>query len=108
MKDLPDEILLKILSHLGPEDLSLNITKVCKRWNRLAKDKILWKKLSYICYRSADINRIAQVRCTALLGFRTNYLTNFAPSGILKVQNLKEHFVNWTSLHPEVRQVSRS
>jgi hypothetical protein len=107
LNDLPDEILLKILSHLGPEDLSFNVTRVCKRWNRLAKDKILWKKHSYICYHSSDISRIAQVRCTALLGFRTNYLMNFAPSGILKVLNLKEHFVNWTSFHPEVRQVSR-
>jgi len=33
INDLPDEILLQILSHLGPEDLCLNIAKVCKKWN---------------------------------------------------------------------------
>ena len=31
---------------------------------------------------------------------------NFAPSGVLKVQNLKEHFSSWTSFQLEVRQVS--
>jgi len=70
--DLPDEILLKIFSHFGPEDLCLIIAKVCERWNILAKNKVLWKKLSYRCDRSSDISRIAEVRCTALLGFRTN------------------------------------
>jgi len=60
--DLPNEILLKILSHFGPEDLCLIIAKVCERWNVLAKDMILWKTLSYNCDRSSDINHIAEVR----------------------------------------------
>jgi hypothetical protein len=72
LKDLPVEILLKIFSHFGPEDICLKIAKVCKKWNVLAKDKLLWKTLSYSCDDSSDISRIAQVRCTALLGFRTN------------------------------------
>jgi hypothetical protein len=72
LNDLSDEILLKILSLVGPQDLCLNIAKVCKRWNVLAKDKILWKKLSYSCDGSSDISLIAQVRCTIVLGFRTN------------------------------------
>jgi len=72
LNDLPDEILLKILSHFGPEDLCLIIAKVCERWNALAKDVLLWKTLSYKCDRSSDINRVAEVRCTTLLGFRTN------------------------------------
>jgi hypothetical protein len=71
LNDLPDEILLKILSHLEPEDLCLNIAKVCERWNVLAKDKILWKTISYRCDNSSGISLIAQVRCTALLGLRT-------------------------------------
>ena len=49
LNDLPEEILLKILSHFGPEDLCLIIAKVCERWNVLAKDKVLCKKLSYSC-----------------------------------------------------------
>jgi len=72
LNDLPNEILLKILSHFGPEDLCLIIAKVCEKWNALTKDKILWKTLSYSCNGSSDISRITQVSCTALLGFRTN------------------------------------
>jgi hypothetical protein len=72
LNDLPVEIQLKILSHFGPEDLCLNIAKVCEKWNVLAKDMVLWKTLSYTCDSSTRISRIAEVRCTALLGFRTN------------------------------------
>jgi hypothetical protein len=72
LNDFPDEILLKILSHFGPEDLCLVIAKVCERWSALAKDVLLWKTLSYNCDRSSDINRVVEVRCTTLLGFRTN------------------------------------
>ena len=85
LNDLPEEILLIILSHFGLEDLCLIIAKVCENWNILAKDMILWKKLSYNCDRSSDISRIAEVRCTALLGFRTKQLMNFVPSSVLKV-----------------------
>jgi hypothetical protein len=85
LNDLPDEILLKILSHFGPEDLCLIIAKVCERWNSLAKDVVLWKTLSYNCDRSSGISRITEVRCTKLFGFRANSLTNFALSS---VQNL--------------------
>jgi hypothetical protein len=71
LNDLPEEILLKILSHVGPENLCINVAKVCKRWNILAKEKTLWKKLSYICDDSSDISHIAKVRFIVLLGFRT-------------------------------------
>ena len=66
LNDLPHEILLQILSHFGPEDLCLNIAKVCKHWNVLAKDVVLWKKVSYTCDCSSDISRIKEVRCTTL------------------------------------------
>jgi hypothetical protein len=72
LNEFPDEILLKILSHFGPEDLCLIIAKVCKRWNALAKDVLLWKTLSYTCDRSSDISRVFDVRCTKLLEFITN------------------------------------
>jgi hypothetical protein len=72
INDLPSEILLQILSNAGPEDLCLNITKVCKKWNVLAKDMVLWKTLSYHCDSSSDISRIAEVRYSTLLGFRAN------------------------------------
>jgi hypothetical protein len=72
LNDLPDEILLKILSYFGTEDLCFIIAKVCEKWNILANDKILWKTLSYSCDWDSDISRTAEVRCTALLGFWTN------------------------------------
>jgi hypothetical protein len=106
LNDFPDEILLKILSHFGPEDLCLIIAKVCEKWNVLAKDMIFWKTLSYNCGRSSDISRIAEVRCTTLFGCRTNWLMNFAPSGVLKVQIVKS-ILEIRPLHPEVRLVSR-
>lgn len=43
---LPDEILLKIFSYFGPDDLC-NISKVCIRWRKVAQDVQLWKKHSY-------------------------------------------------------------
>jgi len=66
LNDLSNEILLRILSHFGPEDLCLIISKVCERWNALAKDVDLWKTLSYNCDRSSAISHIAEVRCTKL------------------------------------------
>jgi hypothetical protein len=72
LNDLPEEIILKIFSHFGPQVLCLIIAKVCKKWNVLAKDMTLWKALSYRCDRYSDISRIAEVRCTELLGCRTN------------------------------------
>jgi hypothetical protein len=65
INDLPDEILLQILSHFGPEDLSLIIDNVCERWSILLKDKMIWKKMCYICDQYSDISHIAKVRCTA-------------------------------------------
>ena len=59
-----------IYSHFGPEDLCI-IAKVSEQLNVLAKD-VLRKTLSYDCDSSSDISRIAQVRCTELLGFSSN------------------------------------
>ena len=92
LNDLPEEILLKILSHFGPEDLCLVLAKVCERWNVLVKDITLWNTLPYHCDLSSSISRITEVRCTTLLEFRTNKHTNFAQSSVLKVQNLKRAF----------------
>jgi hypothetical protein len=72
INNIPDKILMKILSFVGPEDVYFNIAKVCKKWNILAKYVILWKTLSYDSDGSSDISRIAEVRYTAWLGFRTN------------------------------------
>jgi hypothetical protein len=72
INDLPEEVLLKIFSHFGPEDLCFVIPEVFERWNALSKDVSLWKTLSYHCGNADDISRLEQVRCAALLGFRAN------------------------------------
>jgi hypothetical protein len=48
LKDIPYEMLLKILSHVGPDDLCFNITKVCERWKILAKDVIFQSKVLHL------------------------------------------------------------
>jgi hypothetical protein len=72
INDLPDEILLEIVSYLELEDLCFGIAEVCKRWKNLVKDRTLWKTLSYYCDSSSDMSHITKVRCTVLLGFRTD------------------------------------
>jgi hypothetical protein len=59
---LPNEVLLKILSHFEPEDLCFIIAEVCDRWNAVSKDVSLWKTQSYSCDDTADISRIVQVK----------------------------------------------
>jgi hypothetical protein len=61
INDFPDEILLKILSYFGPEDLCLVIAKVCERWNALARDVTLWKSLSYKCDHHSEFSKDVQV-----------------------------------------------
>jgi hypothetical protein len=72
INDLPDEILLNILSYIEPQDLYLIIAKVCEKWNALAKDVSLWKDLCYTFEGETDINNIEEVRWTTLLLFSTN------------------------------------
>jgi hypothetical protein len=60
LNDLPDEILPKILSHFGPEDLCFVVAKVCVKWNALAKDVIFWKRLSYSCDISSEISCVCR------------------------------------------------
>jgi len=72
INDLPDDILLEILSYFGLEVLCFNISKVCERWKLLIKDVILCEKLSYCCDHYSHMRRIHKVRYSTLLGFRTN------------------------------------
>jgi hypothetical protein len=72
INDLPDEVLLKILSHFGLEDLCFKIAEVCKRWNDLSRDVTIWKKISYSCYYFSDISEVLKVRLAVMLEFRAN------------------------------------
>jgi hypothetical protein len=71
INDLPNEILLNILSLFGPEDLIFITADVCERWNALSRDVTIWKEACYSCDQNSDISRIEKVRCAALLGFRS-------------------------------------
>ena len=71
INELPVEIQLNVLSNFEAEDLCFVIAKVCMRWNNLAKDFVLWKKLIYSCEKNSDISRVKEVRCTKLQGLRT-------------------------------------
>jgi hypothetical protein len=66
VNDFPNEILLEILSYFGAEDLLFVIPEVCDRWKVLAKNVTLWKKLTYKCDHSSDLDRVVGVRCTTL------------------------------------------
>jgi hypothetical protein len=90
INDLPDEIILKILSYFGPEELIFNIAEVCEKWNALSRDVTLWKETCYSCDQNSDISRVFKVRCAVMLGFRANYLMNFA---------------SLSEIGPDVRQV---
>jgi hypothetical protein len=68
INDLPNEILLKILSHFGPDEIIFIIADVCKRWNALSRDVTIWKETCYSCDKYSDIRRIAKVRCAVMFG----------------------------------------
>lgn len=44
--ELPDEILLKIFSHLSSLEILVTISCVCKHFNRLAKDPSLLESIT--------------------------------------------------------------
>ncbi|XP_046982856.1 putative F-box protein At4g05475 [Schistocerca americana] len=45
--DMPDEILVKILSHMSFSELIDVIQKVCPRWRRLSQDPEMWDDKEY-------------------------------------------------------------
>lgn len=45
INDLPNEILLKILSYISQSELYYNVKRVCRRWNNIATDSALWKSI---------------------------------------------------------------
>ena len=43
--ELPEEVLLKVFSNLGPEDLIL-ASQVSKTWSRVAGDYTMWRQVT--------------------------------------------------------------
>jgi len=76
LNDLPNEILLKILSYFGPEDLCCIIAKVCEQWNNLAKDETLWKTL---CYSRTPDSCFSTSRYLELVWLYLYAVTYFSP-----------------------------
>lgn len=42
--EIPDSLLLQVFSYLAPKEV-VRASTVCKKWNRIAWDEILWKNL---------------------------------------------------------------
>lgn len=51
--NLPDELLLKVFSHLNPQELCRS-SQVSRRWNRLAMDGSLWTELYPVSWAKGD------------------------------------------------------
>ena len=43
--DIPEEVVIKILSYLPRNDLLLNAALVCSQWRRLTEDPVLWRRI---------------------------------------------------------------
>lgn len=52
-----DGILLKIFSYLNTLELC-KVSGVCRRWQNLAWDPILWNSIEILNYKESDINRV--------------------------------------------------
>nr|CAD7448637.1 unnamed protein product [Timema bartmani] len=58
---LPNEMLLKIMSHFSAEELCSTISDVCVRWNALYRDTFLWRSLCFSCDHTTKMSIIYQV-----------------------------------------------
>ncbi|XP_054270787.1 F-box/LRR-repeat protein fbxl-1-like isoform X2 [Macrosteles quadrilineatus] len=47
VNSLPNEILLEVFSHLDIYDITFSVMFVCKRWNIVARDSMLWNNLVF-------------------------------------------------------------
>lgn len=47
---MPDTVMLNIFQYLNPREL-LTAGEVCRSWNRVSQDELLWKALFYRTYK---------------------------------------------------------
>ncbi|KAJ7987126.1 hypothetical protein DPEC_G00335520 [Dallia pectoralis] len=66
--NLPDELLLGILSYLPLKDL-LRMSRVCKRWHRLSLDESLWHSVDLVGKSQLD-QALGQVLTAGVLALR--------------------------------------
>uniref|UniRef100_A0A8C7CW46 F-box DNA helicase 1 n=1 Tax=Oncorhynchus kisutch TaxID=8019 RepID=A0A8C7CW46_ONCKI len=60
--DLPEEVLMLVLSLLPAEDLYCNVSLVCQRWRNIVTQSLFvpWKKL-YYRYTKKEINAVKEI-----------------------------------------------
>ncbi|XP_023868399.1 S-phase kinase-associated protein 2 isoform X1 [Salvelinus sp. IW2-2015] len=87
---LPDELLLGILSCLPLQDL-LRMSRVCKRWHRLAFDESLWHSVDLVGNPQLD-QALGQVLMAGVLGLRCPHTCigepHFTHTRHLRVQHM--------------------
>lgn len=71
--DIPDEVLLKVFSFFGAQDLIL-VSQVCQRWRNLANDNSLWRPI-FLKYapkseveasRAGDFTSVSHLKTTCI------------------------------------------
>lgn len=55
---LPNELLMKTFSYLHVSDVSLTVSKVCRRWNELSSDSFLWSQLVLIVEEETSLRSV--------------------------------------------------
>lgn len=88
--DIPDSLLLHILSFLAPKDV-LTASRVCTKWYRTATDEMLWKELftSYFAASSSP------QKCFKLASCSSSWLQEFqrlySETPLIETQILESH-----------------
>eukprot|EP00163_Fabomonas_tropica_P001460 TRINITY_DN11099_c0_g1_i2.p1 TRINITY_DN11099_c0_g1~~TRINITY_DN11099_c0_g1_i2.p1 ORF type:complete len:516 (-),score=52.64 TRINITY_DN11099_c0_g1_i2:6-1553(-) len=73
---LPDELLLLVFCHLGPQDV-MRAGAVCKHWHFLSRNEQLWRELFQRDWEHSPDNPIAPVpKWKAQRSWRQRYLDN--------------------------------
>ena len=57
LNDLPEDILIYILSYLSTRDLC-GASGVCQKWHTLCWDPVLWANVNITNYQDSDINKV--------------------------------------------------
>ncbi|XP_016843564.1 F-box/WD repeat-containing protein 5 [Nasonia vitripennis] len=83
---MPDSVLLSIFQYLNPREL-LTAGEVCRSWNRVSQDEMLWKALFYRTYK-VDAS-------VGIMPGKTSWLGEFKRLAyhipLLETETLREH-----------------
>ncbi|XP_031555067.1 LOW QUALITY PROTEIN: F-box/WD repeat-containing protein 5-like [Actinia tenebrosa] len=88
--DIPDSLLLHILSFLPPKDVVI-ASRVCTKWHRTATDEMLWKELFTFFFGSTGTTG----KCFKLPSFSSSWLQEFqrlySETPLIETQVLEGH-----------------